>query len=208
MIFMLKALSEGAKVSLETFSCLQTLPGRGPDRLVQSDEELMAAFQAGERRAFDELFERYRERVWGFFLRRIGDAPRAEELAQDTFVAVLRAAGRYEPRASFRSYLFGIAFNVMSAWRRSSTRDDHAPAEAAEPAAPGIDPTSVLWVRRALAGLDEADREVLMLREYEQLRYDEIAALVGVPINTVRSRLFRARQALKAQLLGEGTTRG
>jgi RNA polymerase sigma-70 factor (ECF subfamily) len=66
----------------------------------------------------------------------------------------------------------------------------------------------VLWVRQALAALDDIDREVLMLREYEQLRYEEIASLLGIPVNTVRSRLFRARMALKAQLNGGMSRRG
>jgi RNA polymerase sigma-70 factor (ECF subfamily) len=63
------------------------------------------------------------------------------------------------------------------------------------------DPDQVLWVRDALAGLDPMDREVLMLREYEQLSYDEIANAIGVPLGTVRSRLFRARMALREKLI-------
>ena len=64
----------------------------------------------------------------------------------------------------------------------------------------------VMWVQRALAALEEGDREILMLREYEQLSYQEIADIKGVPVNTVRSQLFRARAALRAQLL-QGETR-
>lgn len=75
-----------------------------------SDEHLMLEFQRGSREAFTELFERYREPVYGFFRRRLQDSARAEELAQETFLAVLRGVERYEPRSTFRTYLYAIAF--------------------------------------------------------------------------------------------------
>jgi RNA polymerase sigma-70 factor (ECF subfamily) len=168
-----------------------------------TDEELILAFLTGDRPAFETLFNRYREPIWGFFRRRLAEAAEAEELTQETFLAVLQAARRYEPRASFRSYLFGIAFNLLSASRRKSQRQGDVPAPNldAVPAA-STDPAAVLWVRQALAALDPKDREIVMLREYESLDYAEIAAVVRVPVNTVRSRLFRARLALRNQLSG------
>ena len=164
-----------------------------------SDEELMVAFRDGAEAAFDALFERYRQAIWRFFRRRVPERAQAEELAQDTFVALVRGAPRYEPRSAFRSYLFGIAFNILSAARR---RAPMASLPLAGPAIAGEDPELRLWVRNALAALEETDREVLMLREYEQLSYDEIAELLGIPIGTVRSRLFRARMALREELVG------
>ena len=83
-----------------------------------SDEDLMAAVRGGDRDAFGELFGRYQERIWRFFRRRLADRTAAEELTQETFLAVLQGAARYEPRAPFRSYLFGIAFNLLAAARR------------------------------------------------------------------------------------------
>src|SRR4051812_7672699 len=83
-----------------------------------SDEGLMLEFRRGRREAFDELFARYRELVFGFFRRRVESRTRAEDLTQETFLAVLRATERYEPRSAVRSYLFGIAFRVLSADRR------------------------------------------------------------------------------------------
>jgi RNA polymerase sigma-70 factor (ECF subfamily) len=165
---------------------------------VTTDEALMREFRRGSRAAFDELFARYRDSLYGFFRRRLSNTARAEELTQDTFLSVLRAAVRYEPRATVRSYLFGIAWNLMCAERRKLGRDPVGEA-AAEPA--GDDsPDASLWVREALAKLDASEREILMLREYEQLSYDEIAALLRLPLNTVRSRLFRARMALRGLL--------
>jgi RNA polymerase sigma-70 factor (ECF subfamily) len=165
-----------------------------------SDEHLMLEFQQGSRDAFTELFERYREPVYGFFRRRLQDAARAEELAQETFLAILRSVERYEPRATFRTYLYAIAFRQLSGeWRRAKRAS--SPIES-EPAVQS-DPGEVLWLRRAVGQLDAAHREVLLLREYEQLSYDEIAELLRIPVNTVRSRLFRARMELKALLMPE-----
>jgi RNA polymerase sigma-70 factor (ECF subfamily) len=158
-----------------------------------SDEALMLEFRRGCRAAFEELFTRYRDALYGFFRRRVASRARAEELTQDTFVAVLRAAVRYEPRASVRSYLFGIAWNLVSAERRK-------PSGADLPSAHHDSPEVVLWVREALAKLEPDEREILMLREYEQLSYDEIAGLLKLIVNTVRSRLFRARMALRELL--------
>ena len=165
-----------------------------------SDEDLIAQVRGGSRTAFEALFGRYREPVWRFFRRRTADAGRAEELAQDTFVAVLDGARRYEARGAFRSYLFGIAYNVLLADRRKAAFRATTPIEA-EPVDPASgDPDAAIWVRDALASLGEDDREILMLREYEQLSYQEIAEVRQAPINTIRSQLFRARAALKAAL--------
>jgi RNA polymerase sigma-70 factor (ECF subfamily) len=161
----------------------------------------MLEFRGGSRDAFVALFERYRDPVWRFFRRRIPDPARAEELAQDAFVAVLQGSTRYEPRASFRSYLFGIAYNLwMADRRRFANRNPSAVLTEEPPATGAADPEEGIWVRRALERLDADDRELVMLREYEQLSYQEIADLLEVPVNTVRSRLFRARMALKEAL--------
>ncbi len=169
----------------------------------------MLAFQAGDRPAFDALFERYRQPIWSFFRRRTDRTADAEELAQETFLAVIQAARRYEPRSTFRSYLFSIAFNLLSARRRQAKREGASvPIELHDVAAASSDPAASIWVREALAALDPADREMLMLREYDALGYADIAAVVGVPLNTVKSRLFRARLALRDQLRGVTQTTG
>lgn len=187
---------------------------RGGVSQLTSDEQLMLAHQQGAADAFPELFARYREPVYGFFRRRLADAARAEELAQEVFLAVLRGAERWEPRALFRTWLYAIAMKLLWAERRKAAREaGSVPVEAAESANAGAtahatgETDVALAVRQAVARLDEADREVLLLREYEQLRYDEIAAVLAVPVGTVRSRLFRARLALKELLDGKsGTT--
>ena len=160
-----------------------------------TDEALMLEFQAGSREAFEELFARYREPLYGFFRRRLEAKERADDLTQETFLAVIRATSRYQPRALVRTYLYGIALKLLAAERRRDRRSDTSPASSDEPA---LD--DALWVKQALEKLDASEREVLMLREYEQLSYAEIAELLRLPVNTVRSRLFRARMALKDYL--------
>ena len=166
-----------------------------------SDEQLIGEMRQGSRTAFETLFERYRQPVWQFFRRRTRRADVAEELSQDTFVAVLEGAGRYEQRGMFRSYLFGIAYNVLLADRRKAAHRATDPLLVEPADQEPFDPDPGIWVRDALARLDEDDREILMLREYNELSYQEIAALRQLPLNTVRSRLFRARMALKAALV-------
>jgi RNA polymerase sigma-70 factor (ECF subfamily) len=164
-----------------------------------SDEALMLEFQGGSRAAFEELFARYRKPLYGFFARRLNNPERAEDLAQETFLAVIRAASRYEPRASVRTYLYGIALKLLAAERRKFSKSSTSGQSATEPRTDGT-PECVLWVRQAMQRLDAGDREILMLREYEQLSYSDIAELLRIPLNTVRSRLFRSRLALKRYL--------
>lgn len=165
-----------------------------------SDEQLILRFQGGAADAFETLFDRYRQPIWAFFRRRLDDPSRAEELAQDTFLAVVKGIARYEPRATFRTYLYAIALNLLRAERRA---ERHAPAgDPAVALAITADPEPGMWVKQAIGRLDESDREIILLREYEQLSYEEIATLVHLPLNTVRSRLFRARAALRALLAG------
>jgi RNA polymerase sigma-70 factor (ECF subfamily) len=163
-----------------------------------TDEQLMLDVRGGSREAFEALFDRYRGAVWRFFRRRSIDTARAEELLQDVFVAVFQNARQYEPRSAFRSYLFGIAYNMLLAERRHASRRSTEPL--ADMPAASIDADDSLWVRDALAKLDMQAREIVMLREYEQLTYQDIADLLRLPLNTVRSRLFRARMDLKAAL--------
>jgi RNA polymerase sigma-70 factor, ECF subfamily len=175
---------------------------------VTSDQDLMLACQQGSAQAFEELFERYRQPIWAYFRRRIDDFARAEELAQEVFVAVLQGAARWEPRALFRTYLYGIAFNLLMAERRKARGRSTEPLDEGTSMASGPDPSTTLWVRRALQQLEDSDREIVMLREYEQLSYAEIAALLDLPLNTVRSRLFRARLELRRLLAPETASQG
>ena len=159
----------------------------------------MSAFSGGSTEAFSELFSRYKQPVYGFFRRRVADPAQAEELAQETFLAILRASSRYEPRALFRSYLYAIALKILHAHRRKTAfRATFLGTSGGfrEPVVPA-NPDAELFLRDAVGKLERLDREILLFREFEQLSYAEIARLLRLPINTVRSRLFRARVALR-----------
>ena len=169
-----------------------------------SDEQVMSAFSRGSADAFSELFMRYKQPLFGFFWRRVADRAQAEELTQEAFVAVIRAAPRYEPSARLRTYLYAIALKILRAYRRKAAFRATfmgSPGEHVEPAAEsGV--VTQLFMREALGKLEDMDREIVLLREFEELSYAEIAELLNLPVNTVRSRLFRARTALR-ELLSE-----
>src|SRR3984885_5197677 len=135
-----------------------------------SDEQLMAAFAGGSKDAFAELFSRYKQPLYGFFRRRVAEPAHAEELTQETFLAILRASSRYEPSALFRTYLYAIAFKILHAHRRKAAFRAmfHADAATHKPTSrTTLDPSLVL--RDAVHRLDPHDREILLLREFEQL---------------------------------------
>ncbi len=150
----------------------------------ESDEQLMLAFAAGQCDSFAVLFDRYKQPLFGFFRRRLADPAQAEELAQETFIAVLRSADRYQPSALFRTFLYSIALRILRAHRRKAAFRatffgeqpvGHDPAGHSNPV---VD----LFMREAMAQLNNLDREVLLLREFEQLSYAEIADVLALPV--------------------------
>jgi RNA polymerase sigma-70 factor, ECF subfamily len=172
-----------------------------------TDEQLMLAFSRGSTDAFAELFSRYKQPLFGFFRRRVADPTHAEELTQETFLAILRASSRYEPSALFRTYLYAIGFKILHAHRRKAAFRAmfHGDTGDREPATRDNLDTGI-WLRDAVGKLDRTEREILLLREFEQLSYAEIAELLRLPLNTVRSRLFRARTALRDLLAAPAPT--
>jgi len=166
-----------------------------------SDEQLMLAFSKGSTEAFTELFARYKQPLFGFFRRRVAYPAHAEELTQETFLAVVRAASRYQPRALFRTYLYAIGFKILRVYRRKAAfRATFQGAQAASEPAVKTTTDAEVSLRHAIGKLERMDREILLLREFEELSYMEIAELLNLPVNTVRSRLFRARMALRELL--------
>jgi RNA polymerase sigma factor (sigma-70 family) len=169
----------------------------------QSDEQLMLSYARGETGAFTALFLRYKQPVFGFFRRRVSDPALAEELTQETFIAILRRVEQYQPTALFRTYLYAIGYRILRSYRRKA----FFRAGFSGMTNPGKEPCTNpsielnLLMREALRKLDRIDQEVLLLREFEQLSYAEIATILGLPINTIRSRLFRARTALRELLI-------
>jgi RNA polymerase sigma-70 factor (ECF subfamily) len=145
-------------------SCSGALEGEAPATMM-SDEVLMLAFQRGSREAFDELYVRYRSPLYGFFRRRLNSEGRAEDLAQETFLVIIRSADRYEPRALVRTYLYAIALKLLMSERRKQAQDGPDMDSVTEPAVYGSADRD-LWVREGLQKSDDLEREILMLREY------------------------------------------
>jgi len=181
-----------------------TIRSEDPANPSMTDEQLMFAFQRGSSEAFTHLFHRYQQPLFGFFRRRVTDASLAEELTQETFIAVLRRIAHYKAVSLFRTYLYAIGFHVLRSYRRKAFFRAGFTGTAAIEHEPATGPSfeSDFLLRQALRKLDRVDREVLLLREFEQLAYAEIAVILHLPVNTVRSRLFRARSALR-ELLNE-----
>jgi len=195
-------LSPGEAAKQSAMNETQTNPEAAKPSNPPSDEQLMLAFSQGATEAFSELFARYKQPVFGFFRRRVTDPAHAEELTQETFLAIVRGAARYQPRALFRTYVYAIGFKILRAHRRKSAIRATffgTTTGSREPGLPDAAATAVL-LHQVVKKLERTDREILMLREFEQLSYSEIAELLRLPVNTVRSRLFRARAALRELL--------
>jgi RNA polymerase sigma-70 factor (ECF subfamily) len=163
-----------------------------------TDEELMVQVQAGDESALETLVDRWRLRLFGFLQRRAG-ASDADDLFQETWLRVVRARRRFDPRLRFSTWLFQIANNLCrDRFRRgaAAARGRDALAEL-PPGAPDLDPGLRLDLARRLAGLPDRLREVLVLRYYRDLGEREIAELLGIPPGTVKSRLHAALRALR-----------
>ena len=177
---------------------------------MESDERLMLRFQVGDVRAFEELVRRHRTPVFSFLLRLTGDRGRAEDLCQDAFLRVVKAAETWEPRATFRTWVFAMARNLAvdearrQAFRRTEPLDDPARGvEASEAPGPERAAEGALLrpkLEAAVAALPEEQREVFLLREHAGLKFGEIAEVTGVAENTVKSRMRYALEALRARL--------
>ncbi|TDP94833.1 RNA polymerase sigma factor [Labedaea rhizosphaerae] len=180
-----------------------------------TDEVLLRRVARGEADALTALYRRHAEGLFGFLQRLAGDRMLAEEILQDTLLAVWRGAERFEGRAQVRTWLYGIArrqaHNRLRSVRPAETALDDVP-DVAEPAA-GPEELALVRLDRdqvlaAVARLGLRHREVVVLAFVAELSQAEIADVVGVPVGTVKSRLHHARAALVHALAElEGTQR-
>jgi RNA polymerase sigma factor (sigma-70 family) len=173
----------------------------------RADELLAIRCQLGERDAFDALISRWHEPVWRY-LRRLADSDDvAADLAQDTWVKVMRGiVGLREP-ARLRPWLFGIARRVaMDRLRRKYARPFESDAALEELAAPEPDASlesDLAALESRLESLPLRERETLALFYLRELSIDEIATLLAVPSGTIKSRLHRARNLLRTAYQGD-----
>jgi len=173
----------------------------------ETDERLLENAAKGETAAFQILYERYRNPIFRFAYRMLGSAEAAEDVTHDCFLSLIKDPGRFDAeKASLRTYLFAAA--RYQATRRYQTFNRESPLEdfefrgpeKHEPSQRVLDNELAAEVGRAIASLPPLQREALVLFEYEDLSLSEIGAIVGADSNTVKARLFRARDKLRASL--------
>jgi RNA polymerase sigma-70 factor (ECF subfamily) len=179
---------------------------------MDADRELVQAAAGGSRDAFDELVRRYQVQVVNLARAMTAGGSNAEDLAQEAFVRAWKGIARFRSDSSFRTWLFGVAINVIRTDRSKQSRlrrlfVSPAPVQDEEPLErgsvdDGIETPLVMRdaIDRALAQLPGEMREAVVLRDIQGLEYREIAQALGVPVGTVESRIFRARQRLRPLL--------
>ena len=200
---------------------LRPLAGEGLGDL--RDEDLIVQVQNGQRRAFDELVARYKGRLFSFILRMVKDPVLAEDLTQETLIRVYIHAEKYREIAKFSTWVFTIATNLVRNKMRQRSRrprmvslnpapdEDEMPVDPADRRADtsdGIQREELAeLINAATAKIPEKYRIPFLLREVNQLSYEEIQQVTGLKLGTVRSRINRARnrfrQAIKPMLKNE-----
>ncbi len=166
-----------------------------------SDAELIAAINAGDSDAFEVLYWRYREWVLALACRFTGDPDVAPDILQETFLYVLRKFPGFRLTSQFKTFLYPAVRNLSIAARRKTDRyaqGESAAAALQEAAAPEAKASGREDLQTVLVSLPETQREVLLLRFVDDLRLEEIADALGIPLGTVKSRLHNALQTLRA----------
>jgi RNA polymerase sigma-70 factor, ECF subfamily len=185
----------------------------------QADEDLMVLYQKGEVRAFEILLVRHRKPLYNFILRYLGDKETAEDLLQEAFMRVIKGAEAYKRQAKFTTWLYTIARNLCVDQTRRRKHRKHAsldaPLDASDESGSLLDviPSKEMasdrksvnkqlheTMQRAIAGLSEEQREVFLMREFLDMPFKQIADVVGVPENTVKSRMRYALDKLRLEL--------
>jgi RNA polymerase sigma-70 factor, ECF subfamily len=185
----------------------------------EADEVLMVAYQKGDVRAFELLLSRHRKPVFNFILRYVGLRETAEDLMQETFLRVIKGAEAYQRQAKFTTWLYTIARNLcVDQSRRAKHRKAQsldAPMNNSADSGTLLDVVAAveiasdrqvvnkqlqLRLHAALARLSEEQREVFLMREFLDMPFKDIADVVGVPENTVKSRMRYALEKLRLEL--------
>jgi RNA polymerase sigma-70 factor (ECF subfamily) len=183
-------------------------PGDARADDIARDEWLVLRCQLGEREAFDPLIAKWHPLLWRYAVRLTSDADAAADVVQDVWLRVLRGLPGLRDAARFRAWLFGIARRALM--DRLRVRYAEPPMEPLEPGGieePAADDGRVddfLVLQTELDRLPFTEREVLVLFYLRELSLNDIAAIAAIPVGTVKSRLFRARQMLRTQLERKG----
>ena len=174
-----------------------------------TDQELLASVAAGHMATFEELYRRYDKRVFRYICTFLHDRAAAEEALSDTMLAVWQGAGSFSHTSRISTWIFGIArHKALDAMRRNVRRQQEVELDtAADLAHPGTNPIDqierdqvAVLTKKAMDRLSQDHREILYLVFYEELPYEDIALLLAIPVNTVKTRVFYAKQQLKQHL--------
>jgi RNA polymerase sigma-70 factor (ECF subfamily) len=194
----------------------QADPAAGEPNPDAEDVRLMTLAAGGDMAAFEQIVERHQALVAGTIGHMLGDNSEVEDLAQQVFVRLWKSAKRYTPRAKFTTFLLTITrnlvFNELRRRKRHGTVPLQTEADGEEmqlkdeqgstPAASMLEHELQAAVESAIAELPETQRMALVLRRYQDLSYEEIAAVLKQSVPAVKSLLFRARTELRERLRG------
>tara|TARA_Y100000588_G_scaffold339585_1_gene382408 strand:- start:363 stop:944 length:582 start_codon:yes stop_codon:yes gene_type:complete len=183
-------------------------------KFIYTDEELMKRFQNGDENAYIELVNRYRDKILNFIFNYIGDFEISEDIVQDTMVKLYQKKHYYKEIAKFSTWLYTIAKNLANTElrkkkQRKTTILSHISKDDKPYDIPSDQPgthqeieseiTSKI-IRNAIDQLTDKFRTVILLRDIQELSYEDISSIVGVPIGTIKSRINRARLQLQIEL--------
>lgn len=176
------------------------------------DQGLIDACRAGKTEAYGDLVRRYQDRLYPTVLRLAGCAEDAQDLLQETFLLAYEKLGRFHGESSFYTWVYRIAVNLALSSRRRRPMARLAAGPGGGPPEPVVDPHETdpslpieraerdLIIQDALNALAADHRAVVVMKEFDGLRYEQIGAILGIPVGTVRSRLHRARCELRERL--------
>jgi RNA polymerase sigma-70 factor (ECF subfamily) len=184
-----------------------------------TDEELMLAYQGGDVKAFEELFARYKTRLFNYLRRALGDPVQAEDLFQTLFLRVHRARGTYRPTAAFSTWVYTIARNlVRDAVDKKAVEEREEPKNLSEGGEESLSLTervgneryapetlfrqkeTITLLQQAFFSLSPEQREMILLSKYEGLSFPRIAEILGCSVSAAKVRAFRALKVLRAAL--------
>lgn len=175
----------------------------------RTDDKLMTDYVQGDENALRILVERWERQIFAFLYRMLGSSEEAEDLCQDTFMKLINAADRYHPAGKFPSWLFRIAGNQARSrlrrrrilrWLPLTDDYDNAPSSDRDALDALSGREEQVAVRAALARLPERQRQALVLKQYQDMSYQEIADAMDTTVSSVQMLLHRAMTALRKDL--------
>lgn len=192
------------------------MPGKAnPDFKKSTDEELIIIFQNGDVNAFNEIVHRYKDRIVNFLYRYTGSREDAEDLAQDAFLRLYKSKHLYREIGKFSTWFYTIALNLVKTslarkkkkktfsinnFDEDEEKDYELPSDIPLPDENANAMNENYYIQKAIESLSDKYKKVIILRDIEDLDYEEIAKVTNLPLGTVKSRINRGRECLKEML--------